>query len=369
MKILRQLYKNDSSGKTRFWRVEVEDNKYRTVHGILDGTEVTTAWTECEPKNVGRSNETTGVEQAELEAEALIVNKMNQGKYVSELKNVNDKEKFISPMLAKEYTGTPPFIGSAYSQPKLDGIRCVLTSKGMFTRQGKPIHSCPHIIDATVEVFKKNPDYVLDGELYNHKANEDFNTITSIVRRTKLTEDDLRAAESFIQYHVYDLVGEGSFEKRHAVLRDLVVSCTDMKYVKLVQTTKCIMEEDLDRCYQGYMSNGYEGQMVRNGDSDYEHKRSKNLLKRKEFKTDEFEVVSVDTGEGTWARAIKTFNCVTHNGIPFSAGVRGEKQQLEDMYASGKLPKWATIRFFEYTPAGSLRFPIVIDYGYSKRED
>ncbi len=46
-------------------------------------------------------------------------------------------------MLAHDYTKRPQ--DSGWSQPKLDGIRCVVDKNGMWTRAGKPITSCPHI--------------------------------------------------------------------------------------------------------------------------------------------------------------------------------------------------------------------------------
>ena len=33
------------------------------------------------------------------------------------------------------------------------------------------------------------------------------------------------------------------------------------------------------------------------------------------------------------------------------------------------MPNWATCRFFELTPDGVPRFPVIIDYGHGSRED
>ena len=66
--MLKTLYKRDSKGKTRQYAVEVSGNKYRTIAGLVDGKKVTSAWTECFGKNIGKANETSDAEQAQFEA-------------------------------------------------------------------------------------------------------------------------------------------------------------------------------------------------------------------------------------------------------------------------------------------------------------
>ena len=57
------------------------------------------------------------------------------------------------------------------------------------------------------------------------------------------------------------------------------------------------------------------------------------------------------------------------NGTEFGAGVRGSQVQLEELWNSDTKPTWATLRYFEMTPDGVPRFPVVIDYGTGVRED
>ena len=52
-----------------------------------------------------------------------------------------------------------------------------------FTRNGKQIDSIPHILESLKDFFKKNPYAILDGELYNHDLRDNFNKITSLVRK------------------------------------------------------------------------------------------------------------------------------------------------------------------------------------------
>ena len=80
-------------------------------------------------------------------------------------------------MLAGDYTKRPQTQG--WSQPKLDGIRCIANQSGLWTRAGKEITSCPHIWESVKPFLDANPGVTLDGELYNHELKEDFNKISS----------------------------------------------------------------------------------------------------------------------------------------------------------------------------------------------
>ena len=82
--------------------------------------------------------------------------------------------------------------------------------------------------------------------------------------------------------------------------------------------------------YGEYTEAGYEGQMVRQNTA-YECKRSKNLLKRKEFITEEFEVVNVEEGNGNWSGYAKRFVLKMPNGTQFSSGIRGSQAKLKEL--------------------------------------
>ena len=72
---LAPLYKRDSKGKIRILTIEIGYNDAweagtRSIAGIKDGNLVTSGWKESSPKNVGKSNATTALTQAEAEAKA-----------------------------------------------------------------------------------------------------------------------------------------------------------------------------------------------------------------------------------------------------------------------------------------------------------
>ena len=143
---------------------------------------------------------------------------------------------------------------------------------------------------------------------------------------------------------------------------------TDKGSLRFVETTWCDTQEELDKKYSDYTEAGYEGQMVRN-DTPYENKRSKNLLKRKEFITEEFDVINVLEGQGNWAGYAKHFELELDDGRNFKSGVRGNQETLKALLEQEDKPTWVTCRYFEKTPDGIPRFPVVIDWGNRTRED
>ena len=375
---LQSLYKRDSKDQVRIWTVEVGyDNDdvagIRSISGLVDGKKVTSVWNLSQAKNVGRSNATTAKTQAEFEAQAQWTKKADK-EYFTSVADIDSYELF-KPMLAHDFTKTP--VDSGYTQPKLDGIRCVIDKNGMHTRSGKPINSCPHIWEGVKHIIQANPSIVLDGELYNHELKANFEKIVSLVRKVKCRPEEIAESAELVEYHVYDMYDHSKpdllfMERAMWLFKNVAVD-----KVVLVETRKCDTPADIDSMYGEYTQAGYEGQMIRQ-DAVYQCKRSKSLLKRKEFTTQEFAVVRVEEGQGAWTGYAKRFVLELGDGRIFSSGVRGSQAQLKQLLEAEikRLddlneikPTWVTCRFFELSKDGVPRFPVVIDYGTGERED
>ena len=91
----------------------------------------------------------------------------------------------IKPMLAYPANKKPiPYTSEqVFVQPKLDGVRCVIqydnSTVTAYSRTGKEWKNINHILAELLPFFWKNPDVVLDGELYNHDLKDDFEKIIS----------------------------------------------------------------------------------------------------------------------------------------------------------------------------------------------
>ena len=360
---LHTLYKRAVNGKVNEWTIEVDGHCFRTTSGYTDGAKTTTEWTCCEGKNVGRSNETTAEEQALKEAKAEWDKRLERGYFG----NIRDIDTFTAfkPMLAnkwEDYIDKVKF--PIFSQPKLDGIRCIVRSDGMWTRTGKPIISAPHIFDSLRSVFEKYPDLILDGELYTDKYANDFNAIVSLVKKTKPTKQDLIDSAAVIQYHIYDMPScSGSFTQRYKELNKLFSELKAMsnRCCVMVATDQIDNMNDLSAYYEDYVSCGYEGQMLRL-DAPYENKRSKYLLKHKSFIDEEYTVVGVEEGGGNLTGMVGALVFESKQGDKFTASVNGGWDYLKELWKSRKtlIGKEATIKYFNITPDGKPRFPKVV---------
>jgi len=219
------LYKRSKSGKVQVWSIETEGNKFRTIEGFVDGVKTTGEWTICKGKNIDSSNETSPEEQAIKEAKAKIVKKQESG-YTENIDEVDSAKVKIAPMLAHKWVDYKDEILGEKNiaiQPKLDGIRCIATKDGLFSRNGKQIVAVPHIWEEAKKLLSSLPEGTfLDGELYNHELKSDFNKIISLVRKTKPTSEDLEESKKLVQYHIYDIGGIGGicelFDNRSARL-------------------------------------------------------------------------------------------------------------------------------------------------------
>lgn len=371
---LDPLYKRDSKGKVRIWTMQVGFNNeneagIRTISGLVDGQKVTSEWNLTEAKNVGRSNATTAKTQAEFEAQAEWTKNVDKEYFVDV--NAIDSYTAFKPMLAHDFTKTP--VTSGITQPKLDGIRMVVNTRGLYSRSNKEIVAVPHIAEALADFIKDHPTVTLDGELYNHELKDNFQKITSLVRKTvNLGANELAESKELVQYHIYDMFDSANpdmtfMQRYNWIQKNVHLVNKKAVGIHLVPVAICETSEEIDVMYGEYTQAGYEGQMIRQ-DAVYENKRSKGLLKRKEFITEEYEVVEVHEGQGNWAGYAKRLTLKMPDGTTFSSGIRGSQAKLKELLENPNID-WATCRYFELSNDGVPRFPVTIDYGTGVRND
>ena len=367
---MKILYKKTSTGATQVWSQEIQGHKYRTISGQIDGKKTTSEWTVCQPTNVGRANERNPTEQAKFEVAANYKKKLDVD-YHENQKKINEVKMF-KPMLANKFEDYRTKINLSdgwYSQPKLDGMRCIATKDGLWSRGGKPIYGVPHIIEALAPFFAEHPDLIFDGELYNHDYKDDFNTIISCVKKQTPTPEEEQKSRDIIQYHIYDVPSYvSSFARRDTVLENFEYRIAPQHRpkspIQFVYTTLIESQKHMDEMNSALISDGYEGQILRNGNSPYQNKRCNDLLKRKEFIDEEYPLVDLTEGIGNWSGYAKTATLRLPDGRTFGAGVKGNqeftRQLLKDK--SQYIGKPTTIRYFNLTPDGIPRFPIAKEF-------
>ena len=227
----------------------------------------------------------------------------------------------------------------------------------MWSRNGKKIISAPHIFEALKPLLNQHPDLILDGELFSRKQDCDFNKIISCVRKTKPTLEDLEESKKNIKYFIYDCPSfNGTFTERNKFLKTLKFpECCVLLSTEIANNEKEVME-----LYQQYISEEYEGQILRVLNSKYENKRSSGLLKHKTFFDKEFIIKDVIEGIGKLQGKVGAL-VFEIDGKQFNSSVNGDHEYLERLFKSKNLiGKQATIKYFELTSDGVPRFPKVL---------
>lgn len=369
MKTYPRLYKKTATGATQVWWMDLDGDRYRSHSGQLDGAITSTEWTRADPKNTGRANATTGAEQAEKEVEAEYVLK-GKKRYRETAEDAHEVKTF-QPMLARKYQDEREKYwgakGHKFVQPKLDGVRCLLSAKGMFARTGAPILTAPHVMEAMAGLLEQYPDRVFDGELYNHEYAADFNALISAIK-TSPDAEALKKSAEMIKYYIYDWYDPNNepcgFANRARFMQpDIMYDLGDS--VVLVETLEIVFqdvktaEEIGDEYYEHALHQGYEGAMYRL-DTPYEvGKRSKALLKRKTMLDAEFPVLDILPGRGNAEKLAKIAVVKLPNGNKARADIVGTAAELKHLLNNRALliGKDATVMFQGWTPDKSIRFP------------
>ncbi len=365
MKKLKKLYKRNSNNSINQWEIIIKNNSYYTQSGLTGGKIIQSNPTFVKGKNIGRSNETTDYEQACKEAESKFQRKIESG-YSEDINKIDTAKKFFAPMLAKKYTEYKNKIEfPVLVEEKIDGARLIAMKNGLFTRNGKEYVSCPHIHKLFKPLFKKHPNYVIDGEIYSH--NVPFEKIMSVVRKSKPTIQDLEEAEKIVKIYIFDGVTDDAdlgFEKRFKLIKQEITKIIGKsKYIKFIEPIKVNSHKEIEDYHNKFVKQGYEGLILRVPSSVYENKRSKALLKYKHFLDTEFEIIDVIEGIGNRSGMAGNLVLEMKNGKEFSASIRGGEEYYKYLLKNKNkfIGKLATIRYQELSSDEIPRFPVCVN--------
>jgi len=268
------------------------------------------------------------------------------------------------PMLAYKFNNKKVnWAEPVYIQPKLDGVRCLITKDGAYSRTGKQFKNLAHIELALIPFFKKQPNIILDGELYNHKLRNDFEKIISLVRKQKPTADDRLDAQHLVQFHCYDWFFPN--DKYNLVYKyrmdQLNVSDIYDAQIKHVQASRIHNYEDAKLFHADMLDKGYEGSIIRlNG--LYKHGRSYDLMKFKDFSDAEATIIGYEEGKGKRQGTLGKFLMQDDEGNEFGCppGKGFTYKDLANMLLNihDYIGQRATFTYFQRTQAGSYRHPL-----------
>jgi len=249
-----------------------------------------------------------------------------------------------------------------YMQPKLDGVRCLFTKDGAFSRTGKQFMNIQHIEEELQEFFKQHPAMVLDGELYNHDLKDDFEKIISLVRKQKPTDWDREEAYKLTQYHVYDYTNTSMNNVVNYRYRLDQLICSDIysSSIRYVETKRVKSMKAAKDFHTRKLAEGYEGSILRTN-TPYKHGRSFGLMKFKDFSDTEATIIGYEVGQGKRTGTLGKFIMQDDDGVEFGCppGKGYNYKDLADMLTNiaDYIGKRATFTYFQRTKAGSYRHP------------
>lgn len=200
------------------------------------------------------------------------------------------------------------FSNTVFVQPKLDGFRfkAYLDSNDettciMKTRGNELYKRLTHLKDLFVLILNKLPKgFMLDGEIYLH--GENFSKIQSLI--TNENSDD-----SELQAYIFDIIPsteslDMSFEERFEFLSRIITSFKfnnkEINSIVIVDTIKISNIDELNYHFDEFIKLGFEGIMIRKGNSKYKPGRSNDLLKLKKFMTDEGVIIDIEPGKNNF---------------------------------------------------------------------
>lgn len=285
-----------------------------------------------EGKNIGRSNETTPLEQALSQAKSKVKLQLDRG-YKEEIPAEGERTNALGypmPMLATPLEKINGDLGDVfYIQPKLDGFRCLAfkDEEGeihLYTRRGKRVETLPHLEEAYRWILR--PGDHVDGELYLH--GEPLQRIASLVKR-------LQPGSEKIEHHLYDTVSEFRFSDRFHKLSEIFKSTTGP--VTVVETVSCSGMESAEYAFRSFRERGYEGAILRTNDTPYEiGARSKSLIKMKGFEEEDFEIVGMELAKPKHKNGetlnVAVLTCLTPEGQLFKVTAPGNERDKHTIW-------------------------------------
>ena len=267
----------------------------------------------------------------------------------------------IKAMLAHKYNEDKADY-PAYIQPKLDGVRCLFTAKGAFSRADNQFMNVEHIEQALKPFFAKNPTAVLDGELYNHGLKDDFEKIISLVKKRKPTKDDRVEAAELVEYHIYDVASMTI--ANYTTRLNYINSISNFQWNHILRRVHTRVALDFDDAKLFHAMNlklGYEGSIYRSFDGKYKGTRSWDLMKFKDFHDAEATIIGYDEGKGKREGTLGKFIMQDYDGNKFGCppGKGYNYKDLANMLENihDYIGQYATFTYFERTKAGSYRHP------------
>ena len=343
------LYIRDNTGAMREWAISAEGNVITIRHGQCGGS------MQYQTETIEEGKATRTVDEQMMSRMASRISKQRDKGYTPSLTDAAAADRptnalgMPKPMLAQKVDKVRGIsYDDAVVQPKFDGNRCLIYCRDgvnyAYSRQGKRVEAIDHIL-GDIELPE---GFILDGELYCH--GQPLQTIVSWIKRKQ--EDTKR-----LRYHVYDIVSNLPYTLRSKLIRELPIGDS----ISPVYGESVGSYADVLAAFREYRADGYEGAILRWGSFGYEDgKRSKSLVKIKEWNSDEFVVVDILPSKDDWA----ILECLAFNGLKFRVSAPGTIDEKIGIWNNKEkyLLRRVTIEYANLTRDGIPFHPVAINF-------
>lgn len=388
--MIKHLLSKSSAGKFRWWSIECDEEyyegigyiikrKYGQVGGkITEGPEITIPH--------GKAKRTTK-EQMILQFNSELKKQIDKGyklvdkhpnEYTEqELQDIYGDVKMregstVKPMLAKQAdkVSTKTFDKEYYGSRKVNGVRCLIyydngkirtASRGATNYDIAIIHIIQHPI--LEKFFKHHPEAILDGEVF--KFGWTLNRISGICR-TQSTVDDGKD----LQFYWYDIVDlTKSFSERWKCMQawknELELSEFDPYkhfseedlHIQFLPQVKISGYENMKKLHDEYVSEGWEGLVIRLASSVYKPgSRGNDWIKIKVYQDAEYPIVGLSEG---LREEDMCFILETPSGQQFNCKPMGDREQKQwyREHIDKLIGKNLTIKYFEMSGVEGSEIP------------
>lgn len=204
------LFKSNKNGSIQQWSISTFEDTYTVSFGQVDGA-MQTATTTCTPKNIGKSNETSASQQAELEAAALVTKKLKSG-------YSTDPSAPVTVQLAMKVKSYQDQLHNVkfpcYDSLKLNGINGTYRLENgvlnLYSRGGERYPEIPHHREEVLTILHSMNTDELNGELYIHGT-----SLQDIMSAVKVPQE----LSKLLEFHVFDAPNvKGSFKDRYNIM-------------------------------------------------------------------------------------------------------------------------------------------------------
>ena len=364
--MIKYLLGRASTGKFRFWVCQCDEEWHEPEHGyIIQRTygQVGGKTTSSPPIIVSKTKQKRNwIEQYTLQFNSEVKKQLDKG-YVEVPKHPNEyteqelseifgevatnQKGIIKPMLAKQeskLTNRKILDKEWLCSRKIDGVRA------LFYWDGQEVHTASrggenydpattHIREkeSLIKFFKENPTIILDGELYKH--GKTLQQISGAARMEKNAYDC-----DWLQYWVYDCYDTANpditAKDRQIFLANNFPYPVNSEFNEIIEAEIIIVdqhkvsgEENIWKLHDQYVSEGFEGCVIRDPNRPYKpNGRTNDMLKFKNYKSEDFKVI--DYQLGSRGSEDMTFICELEDGRTFKAMPCGTREDKEEYIAN-----------------------------------